>query len=70
MTTQEFLDWVQECYRLTNRTSSVKKAAELMRVREITVWQWLRGTRQPDSSKILLMRYIVAYGPLDEDSGD
>lgn len=70
MTTQEFLDWVQECYRLANRTSAVKKAAELMRVREITVWQWLRGTRQPDSSKILLMCYIVAYGPLDDDSGD
>ncbi len=70
MNPQEFVDWVQERYCLTNRTSSVKKAAELIRVREITVWQWLRGTRQPDSSKILLMCYIVAYGPLNEDSGD
>lgn len=70
MTTKEFLDWVQERYCLTNRTSSVKKAAELMKVREITIWQWLRGARQPDASKILLMCYIVAYGPLDDDSGN
>lgn len=70
MSVLNFINWVQSKYTLPNRTTAVKKAAELMKVREITIWQWLRGARQPDASKILLMCYIVAYGPLDDDSGN
>lgn len=61
MSIQEFLDWVQARYQLPNKTAAVKKAAELLRSREITIWQWLRGTRKASPSMVLLMELVARY---------
>lgn len=61
MSIQNFLAWVQNRYQLANRTASVVKAAELMRVKEITVWQWVRGVRNASPSMLLLMELIARY---------
>lgn len=61
MTIQDFLDWVQTRYQLPNKTASVKKAAELIRTREITIWQWLKGTRKASPSMVLLMELVTRY---------
>lgn len=68
MTAQEFVDWVQQAYQPPNQTAAVKLAASFLHVANNTVWQWLWGLRRPDDSKLLLMRYVVLYGPLDDDS--
>lgn len=61
MTIFYFLDWVQEKYQLPNMTSAVKKAAEVMRVGERTVWQWRNGERKVSQSMLLLMELIIRY---------
>ena len=61
MSIQEFLDWVQARYQLPNKTAAVKKAAELLRSRGITIWQWLRGTRKASPSMVLLMELVARY---------
>lgn len=61
MSIQEFLDWVQARYQLPNKTAAVKKAAELLRSREITIWQWLRGARKASPSMVLLMELVARY---------
>lgn len=44
---------------------NVKKAAELMKVKEITVWQWIKGARQVSPSMLLLMEFIASvYAPV------
>lgn len=61
MTIQDFVDWVQTRYQLPNKTAAVKKAAELLRNGEITIWQWLRGTRKASPSMVLLMELVARY---------
>lgn len=38
-TVGELVSWVQADYRLPDKSAAVKKAAELMKVKEITVWE-------------------------------
>ena len=66
MTIQEFVDSVQSRYHLRSKTSAVKKAAHMLRVTEMAVWQWLRGTRQTSPSMELLMELITRHGLPDE----
>lgn len=65
MTAQKFVEWVQEAYQPPNLASAVRMAASFLHVANNTVWPWLGGARTPDDSKLLLMRYVVAYGPFD-----
>ena len=57
-----FVDWVQSRYHLVNKTSAVKKAAQLLRVTEMAVWQWLGGSRKTSPSMDLLMNLIMERG--------
>lgn len=66
MTAQKFVEWVQETYQPPNLTSAVRMAPSFLHVATNTVWQWLGGVRTPDDSKLLLMRYVVTYGPFDD----
>lgn len=68
MTAQFFVDWVQRTYQTPNTTSAVRLAATFLHVANNTVWQWIWGLRSPDDSKLLLMQYVVTYGPLNDDS--
>lgn len=61
-----FVDWVQSRYHLVNKTSAVKKAAQLLRVTEMAVWQWLGGSRKTSPSMELLMELITRHGLPDE----
>ncbi|WP_290528716.1 hypothetical protein [Akkermansia sp.] len=61
MTPELFIAWVQTRYQLPNKTASVKKAAELIRTREITIWQWLRGARKASPSMVLLMELVARH---------
>lgn len=61
MTVQEFVDWVQSNYKLPTHTAAVKKAAELMKTGETTIWQWLSGKRKTSQSMLLLMDLIARY---------
>lgn len=61
MTPEKFIAWVQERYQLPNKTASVKKAAELIRTGEVTIWQWLGGTRKASPSMVLLMELVTRY---------
>lgn len=61
-----FIGWVQSRYHLVNKTSAVKKAAHMLRVTEMAVWQWLRGSRQTSPSMELLMELITRHGLPDE----
>lgn len=61
-----FVGWVQSRYHLVNKTSAVKKAAQMLRVTEMAVWQWLRGSRQTSPSMELLMELITRHGLPDE----
>lgn len=45
MTAQEFIDWVQTANNLPNPTQAVKRAAQMMRVTEDTVWKWLNAKK-------------------------
>lgn len=58
---KDFIDWVRGRYGLRNKTASVKKAAELLKVEEITVWQWLKGARRPSPSMLLLMKLVFSH---------
>lgn len=58
---KDFIDWVRGRYGLRNKTASVKKAAELLKVEEITVWQWLKGVRRPSPSMLLLMKLVFSH---------
>lgn len=66
MTIQKFVDWVQSRYHLRSKTSAVKKAAQMLRVTEMAVWQWLRGSRQTSPSMELLMELITRHGLPEE----
>lgn len=64
-TVGEFVSRVQADYRLPDKPAAVKKAAELMKVKEITVWQWIKGARQVSPSMLLLMEFIASvYAPV------
>lgn len=57
---------VQADYRLPDKPAAVKKAAGLMEVKEITVWQWMKGARQVSPSMLLLMEFIASiYAPAE-----
>lgn len=58
---KDFIDWVRGRYGLRNKTASVKKAAELLKAEEITVWQWLKGARRPSPSMLLLMKLVSSH---------
>lgn len=45
MTAQEFIDWVQTANNLPNPTKAVKRAAQMMRVTEDTIWKWLNAKK-------------------------
>lgn len=45
MTAQEFIDWVQTANNLPNPTQAVKRAAQMMRVTEDTVWKWVNAKK-------------------------
>lgn len=65
-TVGEFVSWVQADYRLPDKPAAVKKAAELMKVKEITVWEWMKGARQVSPSMLLLMEFIASiYAPAE-----
>lgn len=60
MNTQEFVDWIQSHdHLITSKTGAVKKAAQMLRVTEMSVWQWLRGNRKTSPSMQLLMELLV-----------
>lgn len=65
-TVGEFVSWVQADYRLPDKPAAVKKAAELMKVKEITVWEWMKEARQVSPSMLLLMEFIASiYAPAE-----
>lgn len=65
-TVGEFVSRVQADYRLPDKPAAVKKAAELMKVKEITVWEWMKGARQVSPSMLLLMEFIASiYAPAE-----
>lgn len=67
MSPQEFVDWIQTHDPLiTSKTGAVKKAAQMLRVTEMAVWQWLRGGRKTSPSMQLLMELIVRHGLREE----
>lgn len=52
--------------KLPDKPAAVKKAAELMKVKEITVWEWMKGARQVSPSMLLLMEFIASiYAPAE-----
>lgn len=59
MTAQEFITWTQTRFHLPNRSAAVRKAAEVMRTGENTIWQWLSGKRKTSESMLLLMELII-----------
>lgn len=40
MTIQEFLDWIYKTYELKNPYDAVKKAMELLKVTEMSIYHW------------------------------
>lgn len=66
MNPQEFVDWVQSRCHLRSKTSAVKKAAQMLRVTEMAVWQWLGGSRKMSPSMELLMELITRHGLPEE----
>lgn len=66
MTAQVFLDWVQSRHSLPSKTSAVRKAAQILRVSEITIWKWLKGEPQVSPSMLLLMEMVMRHGVPDE----
>lgn len=57
---------VQADYRLPDKPAAVKKAAGLMEVKGITVWQWIKGARQVSPPMPLPMGFTAsAYAPVE-----
>lgn len=46
MTIQEFLDWIYITYELKNPYDAVKKAMELLKVTEVSIYHWKNGKRK------------------------
>lgn len=46
MTIQEFLDWIYKTYELKNPYDAVKKAMELLKVTEMSIYHWKNGKRK------------------------
>lgn len=59
-TAGESVSRVQADYRLPGKPAAVKKAAGLMKVKEITVWQWIKGARQVSPSMLLPMEFTAS----------
>lgn len=65
-TAGEFASRVQADCRLPDKPAAVKKAAELMKVKEITVRQWIKRARQVSPSMLLLMEFTASiYAPAE-----
>lgn len=54
-----FINWVQSKYTLPNRTTAVKKTAELIKAGENTVWQWLKGKRKTSPTILQSMETLI-----------
>ena len=54
-----FINWVQSKYTLPNRTTAVKKTAEIMKAGENTVWQWLKGKRKASPTILQFMETLI-----------
>lgn len=54
MTAQEFIDWLQTANNLPNPTQAVKRAAQMMRVTEDTIWKWLNTKKSPEYMQLLM----------------
>lgn len=64
MTAQDFIDWVQTANNLPNPTQAVKKAAQMMRVTEDTIWKWLNTKKPrptPDYMQLLMKLLYEKY---------
>lgn len=55
MTAQEFIDWVQSNYRITERVDAEKQAAQMLLVTHDTVLEWLSENEKVTDSMSLLM---------------
>ena len=47
-----------------DKTASVKRASSVLCVAEVTVWQWLAGTRKPSKMALRLMEVLVRIGEM------
>lgn len=54
MTAQEFISWIQTANNLPNLTQAVKRAAQMMRVTEDTIWKWLNTKKSPEYMQLLM----------------
>lgn len=54
MTAQEFIDWIQTANNLPNPTQAVKRAAQMMRVTEDAIWEWLNTKKSPEYMQLLM----------------
>lgn len=63
MTTEEFIKRIMEAHNL-DKTASVKRASSVLCVAEVTVWQWLAGTRKPSKMALRLMEVLVRIGEM------
>ncbi len=61
MTTEEFIKRIMEVHQL-DKTAGVKRASSVLCVAEVTVWQWLAGTRKPSKMALRLMEVLVRIG--------
>lgn len=57
MTIQEFLDWIYKTYELKNPYDAVKKAMELLKVTEMSIYHWRNGKRklQPYMQQLIIL---------------
>ncbi|PNC21300.1 hypothetical protein CXU19_13365 [Akkermansia muciniphila] len=57
MTIQEFLDWIYKTYELKNPYDAVKKATELLKVTEMSIYHWKNGKRklQPYMQQLIIL---------------
>ena len=55
---QEFIDWVQNKNKFSNRTAAVERASNMMHVTKDTIWKWLSGKQKTPPAMVLLMELL------------
>lgn len=63
MTTDEFIQWVQQYFGIKNRTAAVDKAAQLLSMSPSGLWKYLAGERVPPRHRLFYMQFLVKNPP-------